>query len=131
MDLSSFSLLLRLVVSLGVVLVLVRVAAGLLQRSTGIGPRRRRGPAEVEVLLRQPLGRRAAISVVRAGERALVLGVTEHTITLLAEDDTDALVPVVPDAPGTAPRGGGGSAPARPTWTAFVDALRDRTVRRC
>ena len=128
MDVSLLSLFLRLAVSLGVVLVLVRVAAGLLQRG-GVGPRRRRGPADIEVLLRQPVGRRATISVVRAGNRALVLGVTDHTITLLAEDDPDVLVPLAPEAPRTAsPADGSPSAPS--AWTAVVDALRDRTARR-
>jgi flagellar protein FliO/FliZ len=128
---SLFSLFLRLTVSLGVVLVLVRVAAGLLQRTAagGGGLRRRRGPAEVEVLLRQPVGRRASISVVRAGNRALLLGITEHTITLLAEDDPDVLVPLAPETPRTASPADG-RASASPAWTAVVDALRDRTVRR-
>lgn len=131
MDLSLFSLVLRLVVSLGVVLLLVRVAAGLLQRAGtgGTGGRRRRGPAEVEVLLRQPIGRRASISVVRAGSRALVLGITEHTITLLAEDDPDVLVPIAPETPRTATPADGPPS-ASTAWTAIVDALRDRTVRR-
>jgi flagellar protein FliO/FliZ len=128
---SLFSLFLRLTVSLGVVLALVRVAAGLLQRTTagGGGRRRRRGPAEVEVLLRQPVGRRASISVVRAGNRALLLGITEHTITLLAEDDPDVLVPLAPETPRTVSPADG-RASASPAWTAVVDALRDRTVRR-
>ena len=128
---SLFSLFLRLTVSLGVVLVLVRVAAGLLQRTAGggRGVRRRRGPAEVEVLLRQPVGRRASITVVRAGNRALLLGITEHTITLLAEDDPDVLVPLAPETPRTASPTDG-RATVTPAWTAVVDALRDRTVRR-
>ncbi len=127
---SLFSLFFRLVVSLGVVLLMVRLAAGLLQRSGGGGGlRRRRGPAEVEVLLRQPVGRRASISVVRAGNRALLLGITEHTITLLAEDDPDVLVPLAPETPRTASPADG-RASASPAWTAVVDALRDRTVRR-
>ncbi len=129
MDVSLFSLFFRLAVSLGVVLVLVRVAAGLLQRGGGGRLRRRRGPAEIEVLLRQPVGRRASISVVRAGNRALVLGVTDHTITLLAEDDPDVLVPLAPEAPRTASPADG-SPSASSAWTAVVDALRDRTVRR-
>lgn len=129
MDVSLFSLFFRLAVSLGVVLVLVRVAAGLLQRGGGGGLRRRRGPAEVEVLLRQPVGRRASISVVRAGNRALVLGVTDHTITLLAEDDPDVLVPLAPETPRTASPADGMPS-ARSAWTAVVDAVRDRTVRR-
>jgi flagellar protein FliO/FliZ len=129
-DVSLFSLFFRLVVSLGVVLVLVRLAAGLLARTNGgVGRTKRRGPAEVEVLLRQPLGRRASLNVVRAGGRALLIGVTEHTITLLAEDDPDVLVPLAPETPRTASPADG-RASASSAWTAVVDALRDRTVRR-
>src|SRR3546814_7326732 len=71
----------------------------LLQRGTSGGGRRRRGPAEVEVLLRQPVGRRSSITVIRAGNRALVLGVTDQSITLLAEEDPDVLVPLAPETP--------------------------------
>lgn len=131
MGTSTFALVLRLVVSLGVVLVLVRLSASLLQRTgAGVGGRRRRGPAEVEVLLRQPLGRRASLGVVRTGDRALVLGITEHSITLLGEGDPDVLVPIAPDAPRTAPRAGGAPSSSRPTWMAVLDGVRDRTVRR-
>src|SRR3546814_16953062 len=102
-------------VSRGVVLVLVRVAAGLLQRGTSGGGRRRRGPAEVEVLLRQPVGRRASITVIRAGNLALVLGVTDKSITLLAEEDPDVLVPLAPETPSTeSPEEGHASASPRP-----------------
>ena len=129
MDVSLLSLTIRLVVSLGVVLLLVRLASTLLQRSGGAGPRRRRGPAEVEILLRQPINRRASVAVLRAGDRALVLGVTDQQVTLLHEDHPDVLVPPAPETPRTASPGDGLTA-AHPTWTALVEALRDRTVRR-
>jgi flagellar protein FliO/FliZ len=129
MDVSLPALLLRLIVSMAVVLLLVRLAGNLLQRSTGGGKLRRRGRAEVEVLLRQPLGRRSSIGVVRAGDRALVLGITDQSITLLAEGDPDVLVPLAPESPRTAAPDGGSPA-SFPTWTAVVDALRERTVRR-
>jgi flagellar protein FliO/FliZ len=138
MDTSLVVLLVRVVVSLGIVLAVMAGAAAVLRRSGVVGTsgmgkrgglRRRRGPAEVEVLLRQPVGRRASISVVRAGNRALLLGITEHTITLLAEDDPDVLVPLAPETPRTASPADG-RASASPAWTAVVDALRDRTVRR-
>jgi flagellar protein FliO/FliZ len=129
MDVSLPALFLRLILSMGVVLVLLRVAAGAMQRSGGGGRNRRRGRAEVEVLLRQPLGRRASIGVVRAGDRALVVGITDHTITLLAEGDPDLLVPLLPESPRTATPAGGPPA-TFPTWTTVVGALRERTVRR-
>ena len=129
MDVSLPALFLRLVVSMGVVLLLLRVAATVVQRAGGGGRSRRRGRAEVEVLLRQPLGRRSSIGVVRAGDRALVVGITDHTITLLAEGDPDLLVPLLPESPRTAAPVGGSSA-TPPTWTSVIGALRERTVRR-
>lgn len=129
MDVSLPALFLRLIVSMAVVLLLLRLAAGLLQRANGGGRSRRRGRAEVEVLLRQPLGRRSSIGVVRAGDRALVIGITDHTITLLAEGDPDLLVPLLPESPRTVAPVGGPPA-SGPTWTTVVGALRERTVRR-
>jgi flagellar protein FliO/FliZ len=137
-DVSVFALLLRLVVSLGVVLGIMAVAAAVLRRSRGFGMGAGRGarrrPAEVEVLHRQPLGKRACLAVVRTGERALVLGVTEQSVTLLADAPADDLAPLYVEAPRTVPLGGDGTtsngASTGPTWTAFIEQLRDRTVRR-
>src|SRR3546814_13233933 len=73
--------------------------------------------------------RRSSITVIRAGNRALVLGVTDQSITLLAEEDPDVLVPLAPETPRTASPAEGPSS-ASPAWTATVEALRDRTARR-
>src|SRR5690242_7353799 len=106
---------LRMIVSLGVVLALMYVAARLLARSKGVStgrprslrPRRRplssvvgsvttpmRGRRPVaddptlEVLSRQPLGKAASVSLVRVGDKLLLIGVTDSTVQLLSEIDT-------------------------------------------
>ena len=50
-----------------------------------------RGAGALAVLARQPLTRGASVAVVRVGERALVLGVTDQNVTLLAEADPAAI----------------------------------------
>ena len=45
----------------------------------------------LSVLARQPLTRGASVAVVRVGERALVLGVTDQNVTLLAEAEPAAI----------------------------------------
>lgn len=123
---STLAMLARLVVSLGIVLALMAAAAAVLRRTGaagGTGGRRRGLP--VEVVARHAVGRRSSVALVRAGGRGLVLGVTDHTITLLAETDADALLPPdPPEQPARTP-----VAPANP-WTALLDTVRERTVRR-
>jgi flagellar biogenesis protein FliO len=93
----------------------------------GGGPRR---AAPIELLGRHQFGRSSSIAIVRAGGKALVVGVTEHSITLLTEADPSALpeeVVATPEATWTASVGG--TRPG-PTWKAFFERLRERTVRR-
>lgn len=73
-------LAIRLVFSLAVVL-------GLLALLTKVGGRRFRGrkDAMVQVLHRQHLSRGTTVSVVAVGTRVLVLGTTEHQVSVLAE----------------------------------------------
>src|SRR5438309_11920603 len=92
MDTSLVVLLVRVVVSLGVVLAVMAGAAAVLRRSgvagTAVSGRRgARRKAAVEVIARHGLSRGATITVVRLGGRALVLGVTEHQVSLLTEID--------------------------------------------
>src|SRR5687767_2059432 len=88
-------MLARLVVSLGIVLALMAGAAALLRRTgAGGGVSRRRG-LPIEVVARHAVGRRSSVALVRAGGRGLVLGITDHTITVLAETDPESLVPEV------------------------------------
>ena len=138
MDTSLVALLVRVVVSLGVVLMVMWGAAVVLRRSgvTGTaaasGGRRglRRRPVPVEIVSRHGLTRGASITVVRMGTRGLVLGVTEHQVSLLTEIDP-AEFDAPPEEPGIAagPAGpgiGSGSLP----WKVALEQLRERTIRR-
>jgi flagellar biogenesis protein FliO len=117
-DVSVLALLGHLVVSLAVVIGLMVVAGRFVGGRTRMGGGRKGAP--VEVLGRHALGRNASVTVVKAGGRGLVLGVTERAITVLAEID-------VADAEAEAPE----SSPAPVAgWGALLDAIRERTVRR-
>lgn len=136
MDTSLVALLIRVVVSLGVVLAVMAGAAAVLRRSgvVGVAPAGRRGMrrrgAPVEIVARHGLTRTSSLAVVRLGERALVLGVTEHQVTLLTEVDPAELdASPVPDddfVGPAGPRSGAGTLP----WKVVLEELRERTVRR-
>lgn len=139
MDTSLVALLIRVVVSLGVVLAVMAGAAAVLRRSgvagTAVAGKRgvRRRNVPVEVLARHGLSRGAFVTVVRLGGRALVLGVTEHQVSLLAEVDPAELeavsAPAGPDDTTAGPAGPGIGAGALP-WKVALEQLRERTVRR-
>jgi flagellar protein FliO/FliZ len=83
----------------------------------------------MEVIARHGLSRNSSVAVVRLGERALVLGVTEHQVSLLTEIDPAELeAPPEPLDPVGTP-GPGIGAGALP-WKVALEQLRDRTVRR-
>jgi flagellar protein FliO/FliZ len=126
---STFVIAMRLVLSLAVVLGLLALAARA-AKAGGFGGARR-AAAPIAILARQGVARSASVVVVRAADRALVLGVTDHTISLLAEVDPSAMetqeaeparTPVLAGAPYGDPR--------TPSWRDPLDALRERTVRR-
>jgi flagellar biosynthetic protein FliO len=87
------ALVLRLGLSLAVVLGLMAAAVWVLRRRAllvgRLGAQR-----PVTVLARQSLGGKASVQVVQVADRALVLGVTEQTVTLLAEGDAEVFTPV-------------------------------------
>ncbi len=137
----------RLVFALAVVLGVMYVAARLLKgRVPGMAARR--SPVRIEVLGRQGLGRNASVAVVRAGGKALVVGVTETQVTVLAEADEAALetsdgscspstlfdlscsrsTNFDVEAEGTRPSWG--KPTPRPSWSGVLDAMRERTVRK-
>ena len=141
-DVSVFALLARLVVSLGVVLGLMWVAAKLLQRQSGGGRALRAArPLPIQVLARHSLGKNSSVAVVHAAGKALIVGVTDTQVTLLGEGDIDALIPPVEEEdpattitaaartrpPWAVPSSG---AAAFSPWTAMLETLRDRTARR-
>ena len=66
-----------------------------------------RNTGGLEVIARQPLSRTSSIAVVRVGEQAYVVGVTEQRIALLGEADAALLESLITRAPAAAPRAGG------------------------
>ena len=96
------------------------------------------GQQMVRVIARTGLARGAVLTVVQAGDRHLLLGVTDHQITLLTElsheaalsaegpyDQGASFVPEAMDASGSASPREAVSGPRM----GFVDRLRDMTVR--
>ena len=125
-DVSVLSLLGRLVFSLAVVLILMALLARVLRNRTmpGIGraPMRR---DMLQILARQQLSRSASIAVVEAAGRALIVGVTDSGINLLSEIDPESLEPAETEVDGATV-----GTPTAPTWSGFIEALRERSVRR-
>lgn len=127
---STFELLLRLTLSLGVVIGLMWAVSAVLKKRglLGSAPRRARPGLDVEVLARRPVGKGSSVAVVRAAGHAFVIGITDHTITKLADADIDAIEIESADAHWTAqPQG-----ITNPTsaWKTMLEQLRERTVRR-
>lgn len=86
------ALTLRLVLSLAAVVGLMLLLARLARRRMHGGP-----GTTVEVLHKQQLGRGSGVAVVRIGERLLVLGSTEHQVSLLTEMSADELLDGLPE----------------------------------
>lgn len=131
---------LRVIFSLAVVLLLMWGLARLVRKPLG-----GRGAGGLAVLTRQGLSRGASVAVVRVDDRALVLGVTEASVTLLAETTLAAFEPAAgcdDDRPAAGrarhaapdrlqPDGGplAGSVLSPATWAQAVAFLRDRPSR--
>ena len=146
MDTSLLALLVRVVVSLGVVLAVMAGAAAVLRRSgvvgtAGMGKRGglRRRAVPMEVIARQGLSRSSSVAVLRVGGRALVIGVTEHQVSLLTEIDPAELAgfsgdtpgpPGRPESPDVAAGPGPGIGAGALPWKVVLEQLRERTVRR-
>ncbi|HEX2074652.1 MAG TPA: flagellar biosynthetic protein FliO [Geodermatophilus sp.] len=139
-------MIIRLVLSLVFVAAVLWFAARVAQKR-GLG----QGNGLIEVVARQRMGRASSVNVVRIAGRVLVVGATEEQVTLLAEVDGDAVEAtlrerrdalrrtVVTDAtgaevPALPPRTStgvlAGSVFDRSGWSALVQQLRERTVRR-
>jgi flagellar protein FliO/FliZ len=128
----NVALLVRVGFSFSVVLGLMWVAARVLRNRTSGRP-----TDTVEVLARSQLGRGSSVTVLRIGDRALVLGVTERTITQLGEPITDLSTLKVedvvreavelptrePDLPARLPGARRKAAPSAPVATAGEGAL--------
>lgn len=100
--------------------------------------------AVIQVIGRQSIGRNADVTVVTLGDRTLVLGVTEHNVSMVAELDPEEMVTreVIELSPQLlAPAAMNAAAPlaipARtqasasvPSWRDLLESMRERTVRR-
>jgi flagellar protein FliO/FliZ len=151
----TFGLLLRLVLSLAAVVGLMWLAARLVRGQIGGA-----GGAVLEVIARQQVGRGASVAVVRVADQAIVVGITESKVNLIAQTDlaaveaaqarADAERGVVREpldgtstqnfvgvsqaareAGPTRPSGGlQGSIVSPSTWRQAVNVVRDRTARK-
>ena len=123
-------LVLRIGFSLLVVLGLLWVLAKVARR-----PLAGRGGGAIAVLARQQLTRGSTVAVVRVGDRALILGVTDGQVSLLGEADPASVDSPAPRRETVAlqdlPAGRlNGSLLSPQTWSQTVQFLRDRTARR-
>ena len=123
---STLALFGRLIVSLGVVIGLMWLAARTMRRRGFGGPSRRPG-VHVDIIARRTIGRNSSIAIVRAGSQGLVVGITDHQITKLADADLDEIDLEAEGQWTAAPQGPDGPTPS---WKAMLEQLRDRTVRR-
>jgi flagellar biogenesis protein FliO len=163
---STGELLVRLVFSLGIILGLLLLAAKVARRNgrtlrlPGIGAfGGKRSEPVINVIERTSLSKNASLAVVQVGDRTMVVGITDHEVSLLTDqvdlavttddgyddDDTDdatdepvagvTQISAMRGAKGTLPLTSGSAAldavakPDRPPRMSFVDALREMTVR--
>ena len=126
---ATLALFARLIVSLGFVIGLMWFAARVVRRRGlgGVAGANRKPGVYVDVLARRTLGRNASIAIVRAGNQAMVIGVTDHMVTKLADTDLAAIELETAQSQWTAsPQGPPGPTPS---WKAMLDQMRDRTAR--
>lgn len=83
------ALILRMVASLAVVLAVMGLIARVLRRSGAPAAMRRGAGGGIQVLARRGLSRTSSLSLVRVGDRELLIGVTPHTIRTLADLGAD------------------------------------------
>jgi flagellar biosynthetic protein FliO len=82
---STFMLLVRLGLSLGLVLALVGAITWVLRRRGLLRPANRGTDGRLEVLDRKSLGKRSSLVVARVGGTAVLVGVTDTHISVLSE----------------------------------------------
>jgi flagellar protein FliO/FliZ len=145
-------LFLRFGVAMIVVMGLLFFASSMLRKRGLMNPKSKAAGPNIELVARKGLGRNVQVAVVRTAGHQFVLGVTEHQVTLLAEEELSDIASL--DAIEsfdsfedlyesteviTTPSGGhrtsasnGAQQFATPgqAWKTLLDGLRDRTVRR-
>ncbi len=80
----SLTLALRVGFSFMVVIGLMWVMARVFRGKLGV-----RSAGSLEVVARQQVGRGASVAIVRIADRAIVVGVTEHAVTMLGDPISD------------------------------------------
>lgn len=147
-DVSAIELVVRLVASLGMVVAIILVLARAVRKRGGLRLGRNSDGPRLDVLDRTSLSRNASIAVVRVGGRALIVGITDQTVTMLTEapeliDRYESsqvemqAIDLQVEAERTAPPAEHevtvwpDAAPApKPARMNFFEALRESTVRR-
>jgi flagellar biosynthetic protein FliO len=86
---SLIGLLFRVAISLAFIVLLIWGAVWIMRRFSGMGPRSVRSDGLVDVLGRTYIAPKKAVYILRVGDRALAVGVTESTLTPLAELDLE------------------------------------------
>lgn len=136
----------------GLLFVTLRVVGKLHTGGSKLSGGGRHEGAVIQVIGRQSIGRNADVTVVTLGERTLVLGVTEHNVSMVAELDPEEMGEpreVIELSPRTGrpevPQMAAAHAqfentlaiPARtqatvqiPSWRDLLESMRERTVRR-
>jgi len=101
-------------------------------RKCGLKLGDKKKPVTLQVIARQTLGRHSSVTVVRAGDKALILGVTENQISLLTEMNEVDLVGINDylEPQGTGASLANGSPLPSPTRTGLLEQIRERTVRK-
>jgi flagellar protein FliO/FliZ len=84
-DANVVELIVRLVASLGMVVAIILVAHKYLRSRGGLRFGKSADAPRLDVLDRTTVGRNVSVAVVRVGGRGLIVGVTEQSVTLLAE----------------------------------------------
>lgn len=98
------SMITRMVLSLGVVLLLIWGTVHVLQRLSGRSAKPGSAHSHIRVLDRMYLAPKKAVYVLKIGSRSLAVGVTDHQITPLAEldqEETNLAYPISMPANGT------------------------------
>jgi flagellar protein FliO/FliZ len=80
---TTVALAFRVLISLTVVVAILWGASRMLRKKAGLGGRAARGDM-IQVLARRGLQKNISVAVVQVGQSILVLGVTEHNVTLLS-----------------------------------------------
>lgn len=91
------SLMLQLLIGLAVVIGLIWVASKVAKGRLARPARSRGASTALSVISRQTLGKGVHVAVVRIGSETLLLGVTAHQVTRLAEIASDDAVSIADD----------------------------------